>query len=422
MSPLAKAAGFNPDDINIYIVNDSSINAFVMGGSNIFINTGLITKYNDPNVLAGVIAHELGHIAAGHLARSSEDMQKINNFTILSYLAGIAAAIASKGDAGYAILMGGNHLAQRLAVTHTRGQEESADKLALEYLLKTKNSPSGLLKLLNHFNKEEKSKEDPIDEYALTHPISQKRVNFIKSHLENFNSIKADLKYANRLRYVNAKLLAFLGRSDTTLPYFAAKNPFDGYARSVIYFKMGKLELSLKELDDLIKLEPNNGYFYELKGQILFENGLIKESIKAYHQSIKLLPNNNLAKIALAAAIIRLENSDVDLINLAIKNLNEAKIYEKNNSQIFEELSKAYGKIGDKGRSYLALAELNLLKQDDKKAKEFANLAIKNLDENDKPDQLKAKDILVFTKDDEKSLDDDKNSSKKHPSKQAKIH
>lgn len=414
-TPLAKAAGLNMADITIYIVNDSDLNAFVMGGQNIFINTGLITKYDDPNILTGVIAHELGHIAGGHLARSHEEMQQLNSLTILSYLAGIAAAISGGGDAGYAILMGSNHVAQRLAVQHTRSQEESADKLALQYLKKTNDSPIGLMKLLGFLNQEIQGEENIVDEYALTHPISQKRINFIKANLIDFNRPKNDPRTRIELQFVIAKLSAFLATADSTLTYFTSENSPDHYARSIAYFKKGDLKNSLKELDFLIKEQPANGYFHELKGQILFENGHISESIKSYHQAVKFLSNNALAKISLGASIISLNNNDKDLINFAILNLNQARIVEKNNGQIFSELAKAYGKLGEMGKSYLALSDLNLLKQDNKKAKKYAKLALKSLDKNDKSNILKANDILatIDDKKDPKNLldEEDENNS-----------
>ena len=408
--PLIKAAGLNEKDIKIYIVNDSNINAFVYAGQNIFINSGLITKYNDPNVLKGVIAHEIGHIVGGHLARGHEAMKDVSNIAILSYLAGIVAAIAADSDAGYAILMGSNHVAQRLAVKHTRTQEESADKLALDILHKTNESPSGLMELLTYFNAQESEYKNLIDEYALTHPVSQKRINYIKANLSKFkNSKKIDPKIILEMRYVTAKLKAFLQDSDESLKYFNSKNPFDRYGLTIAYFKKGKLEKSLFEINELIKEQPTNGYFHELKGQILFENGLTKEAIKSYKTSIKLLPNPVLAKISLSSAILTLNSNDKDLVNFAIKNLNEAKIKENSNGQIFKELSIAYQKIGKKGKSYLALSELNLLKKDNKKSRKYAKRALEELDKNDKSSIIKANDILKTTKDEKSEGSNEEN-------------
>ena len=400
-TPLIKAANLNKNDIKIYIVNDANINAFVTGGQNIFINSGLITKYKDPNILIGVIAHEIGHIAAGHLAKGSEAYEDLSKVAILSYLAGIAAAASGNVDAGYAILMGGNHLGQRLALRHTRTQEEAADKLALDYLSQTNNSPLGLMILLDDLGVEYRQYQDVIDEYALTHPISRKRVNYIKANLQNFNSVpKTDINLWQEFQYVRVKLRSFLEDPNKILQNFNKSDLIEYYARAIAYFKKGQIEKSLVNLDYLIKKYPKNGYFYELKGQILFESGQIVAAIKSYQNSLKFLPNSTLAKISLSQAIITLKNIDFDLAQLAIKNLQEAKKQEKHNLQIYQQLAKAYKILDQDGKSYLALAELNLLKNNNKKAKKYAKLAIKNLDNSDKAAILQSQDILEIIKDD----------------------
>ncbi len=152
-SPIIKAANLEEKNIKIHIINDQNINAFVTQGQNIFINSGLILKYKDPNILIGVIAHEVGHIAGGHLAQGYENISNASNIAALGYLAGIAAAITANNDAGLAILMGSTQLTQRLALKYNRSQEEAADRMALEYLKKTNNSPKGLMKLLEYFKK-----------------------------------------------------------------------------------------------------------------------------------------------------------------------------------------------------------------------------------------------------------------------------
>ena len=152
--PIFAAANLEAKNINIYIVNDEEINAFVSGGQNVFINTGLIRKYKTPDALIGVIAHETGHIAAGHIARSSEEMKDANNTMLLSYLLGIGALIGGAPDAGQAILLGGSQAAERLFLKYTRGQEEAADRHAAKYLIKLQYPADGLVELLEFFNHE----------------------------------------------------------------------------------------------------------------------------------------------------------------------------------------------------------------------------------------------------------------------------
>jgi predicted Zn-dependent protease len=400
--PIFKAAHLNPENIKIYIISDSSINAFVAGGQNVFINTGLITKYNRPDTLIGVIAHETGHIAAGHLARSSEEMKNINNAMIFTYIAAIAAAIAQP-DAAMALLMGGNHINERLALKYNRTQEEAADLLALHYLDKINYSPKGLIELLEYFGQEEAAYTS-LDEYALTHPVSKKRLNFLKSHLrqKGYNN-KVNESLEPRMARIVVKLESFLQDPDKTLRIYAKRNDqLAKYARSIAYFKKGKVDESIKEIDGLISLNPNDGYLWELKGQILFESGKVRDAVIIYKKAVDLQKkisghNPALARLGLASSLISLNSGDKELTDFAIKNLQLTLPKEKDNPMIFKELSNAYSQNNNHGRAYLALAEYHLLMGDKEKSIKNAELAKKNLDKSDKIGILEAEDILATT-------------------------
>ena len=147
-TPIILAAGVNPEEINFYIVLDQDVNAFVYGGRNIFINTGLLTLFNDPDVLKGVIAHELGHITGGHIARREEQIKRLLPQFIFTNLLGVAAMLGGSGELGGAILSGSSHSLERSMLRHSRENESSADQAAFQYLQRSHNSNAGLLKLL----------------------------------------------------------------------------------------------------------------------------------------------------------------------------------------------------------------------------------------------------------------------------------
>ena len=409
--PIFEAANLDPKEIKIYIVGDNSLNAFVSGGQNVFINSGLITRYNKPDVLIGVLAHETGHISGGHLARSSEEMKSATNALLLTYLVGLAAAVTANADAGSALIMGGNQVMERLVLKYTRGQEEAADSLALQYLDKIHYPATGLLELLQLFNNEESSYKGQIDEYSLTHPVSRKRINFIKAHIAGGDSIKnhtAEEKVSDkeinsilepRMKRVVVKLEAFLGDSNFIIKKYYKNDDLSKYARTIAYFKKGKIKESLDILDEIINSNPNDGYLWELKGQILFETGQIKESIVAYNQALKFQTGNkSLVKIALATAIIALDDADKTLLNIAISNLLSAKREGQDNPEIFKQLASAYSKKNDMGNAYLSLAEYNLMINKTDKATEYAKLAKDNLESTDRAGIIQAEDIIAISK------------------------
>jgi predicted Zn-dependent protease len=403
--PIFAAAGLNPKDISIYIVNDNSINAFVSGGQNVFIHTGLIRKYKTPDALIGVLAHETGHIVGGHLARSSEGQSQAEGAMLLSYLLGIGAIAAGAPDAGTAILMGGNQTAQRLYMKFTRTQEEAADQYAIQFLDKMQYPADGLVRLLEFFESEMAAYKNQIDEFLLSHPVSRKRIDLIKARTaeKKFSENKINQKLQEPMNRVLIKLEAFIEDPNSLLEKY--QNRFDddaNYVKSVALFKKGKVDESLRMLDPLIKKSPQDGFLFELKGQILFESGRIQDSILAYNQAVKLLSDEDrpLIKVALGSAILSLKTSDQDLIKLAIKELQSAKKYEKENPLLFKQLANGYSRIGDEGRSLLALAEFNFLIGEKEKCRKYARQAKDKLKKSDKIELLRADDLLELSKKD----------------------
>lgn len=401
--PIFKVAGLNVQNIKIYIVNDDSINAFVSGGQNVFINTGLIRKYQTPDTLIGVIAHETGHITGGHLARSSEGIAEAENAMLLSYLLGIGAMVAGSPDAGTALIMGGSDSAQRLYMKFTRTQEEAADQYAVQYLDKLKYPATGLINLLESFETEMIGYRDQIDEFLLSHPVSRKRIDLIKARTagKNFSDKKINEKLQKQMSRVLAKLEGFIDNPDALLKKYQNRDDENAnYVKSIAYFRKGNLSQSLALLDPIIAKNNGDGFLYDLKGQILFESGKVQDSVLAYNQAIQYLSQKDsaMAKIYFASSILKLKTNDRELIDLAIKRLEEAKKYEDENPFLFKQLAAAYSRIDDEGRSLLALAEFNLIIGEKKKCSKFAKEAKEKLAKDNKIELLHADDLLELAK------------------------
>ncbi len=401
--PIFIAADLNPQNIKIYIINDNSLNAFVSGGQNVFINTGLLRKYSTPDTLIGVIAHESGHIAAGHLARSAEGMKQAEGAMLLSYLLGIGAVLGGSPDAGTALIMGGSNTAERLYMKYTRGQEEAADNHAIEYLAKMQYPADGLVKLLEFFESEMVGYQGQVDEYLLSHPVSKKRISLIKERTkgEHFSDKKINQKLQSEMDWVLAKLEGFIENPDETLRKYKNRNDeLSNYKKSIAFFRQGKRVESLKLLDGILEKNPSDGFLFEQKGQILFESGQIVDSVVAYNQAIKLLNDQDSAqaKIAFASSILSLPQNDADLIKLALKRLEEAEKYEGDNPFLFKQLATAYSKIDDQGRSLLALAEFNCRISQKEKCTKYAKSAKEELSKSDKADLLRADDLIELAK------------------------
>lgn len=357
--PIFEAAGLTPSAIAIYIVNDESINAFVSGGSNIFIHTGLILECPTPDMLIGVIAHETGHIAGGHLIEGSQAMEKAQLKAMMGYLLGAAAVAGGASDVGAAVMSAGNQVGMRGLFSHTRANEQAADQSALEYLKQLHITANGMLRLFEVLRKYQNRKMGSPDPYTQTHPLSKERIMHIRNHI-----MQADLpenavpqEYTALQDRMLGKLEGFLDDPARTLSRYPVSDTSirARYARAVAYYRSADTAKATAELETLLATSPNDGYFHELKGQILFEGGQIAEAQKAYAEAARLLPGEPLVRTEMGRVL--LANESKPSAEAAIPHLEYATSAEKDNPSAWRLLATAYGRTGRLDLSYLALAE-----------------------------------------------------------------
>ncbi|MBI4184698.1 MAG: M48 family metalloprotease [Proteobacteria bacterium] len=362
-APIFRAAGIEPESVKLMIVNDNELNAFVTGGNQLFIHTGLIVQSKSPEELAGVIAHETGHMAGHHVLRMPDAMRAATIQSVMAMVAGgLAGAVAGRGDVGVAIAQGGMEMARRQLLAHTRSEENAADQAAVTYLDRVGLSARGYLNLLEALKDKEilvASRQDP---YALTHPLTSERVSFVRGHVERSTergtlppSMNAAL---DRLR---AKIYGFLQPAGLTLRVYKETDSSvpSRYARAIVHFRQGRLDLALPLIDGLLVEEPGDPYFNELKGQMLFQNHRVREAIGPYERAVELLPDDALLRVSLAQA--QLEANDPALIEPAIGHLNRALALDARNPFTWRQLAIGHGRRGEMGESSLALAEEALL-------------------------------------------------------------
>ena len=365
--PIARAADLNLNNIKIFIIKDKNVNAFVSGGQNIFINTGLITKFKKPGALIGVIAHEIGHIKAGHLARHNESHEVSKGAIILSYLLGAGAIAAGSYDAGSAIIMGGTHIANKISLKYSRSQEQVADQFAIKFLNEISYSTNGLIELLEYFNKKYSLNSDFIDPYSLTHPISSKRIDLIKNsdlHNSRISNFSNNATNQNSFDIIRAKIIAFVHDPvELIAQYDKINNPLSKYISSIAYHRSSNYKESINIISKIIANYKNYKiselkFLYELRAQFQFESGHIREAIDDYDKAINLmsLDESVLARIAFANSVIAYD-AGFKKFNKSLKYLNESLIIEPDNPFIFKNIAAINYKLGKKILSKIALAK-----------------------------------------------------------------
>jgi predicted Zn-dependent protease len=396
-TPILQAAGLEPTVVHIYLVNDPSLNSFVAGGQNIFINTGTIMRSETPNQLIGIVAHETGHIAGGHLIRSEEAMRNATIKAIIAMVlgAGAAAATGNAGAAGAAVL-GGEAVGMRSFLSFSVAQEANADQAGLRFLDKTHQSARGLLEFFQILEGQEMLTGNRQSPYLRTHPLTSQRIEYVRLHVEQspYSNVTDSSAWVELHKRMKAKLIAFLYPPSQALPQFPATDMSVSarYGRAVAYYRVPELKKALDLIDGLIQQEPNNPYFHELKGQMLFENGRIADAVPPYRESVRLAPDVALLRVELAQ--VEIESGDAALNKDALANLKSAAQFENRNADTWHFMAIAYGRAGDMGNSALSLAEEAMAQGDKAQARGQAQRALKLLPVGS-PGRLRAEDIQI---------------------------
>jgi len=390
-SPIWRAAGLEPNDVGIYLVQDSQLNSFVAGGQAIFINSGLILRAENPNQLLGVIAHETGHITGGHVLRAKEAMRNASIESIIAMVAAAGAAVVGRSGAP---LLAAPGVGERSFLQFSMGQEATADHAALNFLDRSCQSARGLLKFFEILQTNELLTGERQESWVRTHPLTQQRVQYLRDHVAQARcSNTADTAASiELLRRIKAKLHAFLDDPSKTLAAYpeSDRSPLARYARAIAYYRIPKLDRALPEIDGLIRDFPNDPYYRELKGQMLFENGRVRDAMRPYEDAVKLAPSAALLRMSLSQVYI--ESGDPVLNKRAIAYLNDASRVEGRESQIWHFLAIAYGRDNQMGLAALSLAEEALSNGKKKDATQQSNRAKQLLTKNT-PSYSRAEDI-----------------------------
>jgi len=393
--PIFRAAGLNPEAIQLHLVNDNSMNAFVAGGQRMFINTGMIRRTETPNMLIGVIAHETGHIAGGHLVTRRAAMEGNSAAAVLSFLLGIGAVAAGAGDVGTAIMAGGSSIAQRNLLQYTRAQEASADQAAMTYLNQVGWSGEGLVETFSMFRGYEVMSDRQQDPYLRSHPLNTDRMNALEERVEKspYKDKKDPPEWQFEHDMIRAKLAGFLDRPAVTMRRYPESDTSAParYARAVAYHKSSRLDNAMEELEPLIAEYPDNPFLWELKGQILFESGKAAEAIAPYEKSVDLLSDSPLLQVGLAQAMLATERPE--LTQPAVDHLEKSLRYDRENSFAFHQLAIGYSRLGDRGMAELSTAERYYIAGNLPQAKQHAYRAQEYLSSGS-PNWLRAQDIM----------------------------
>ena len=402
-APILKVAGLSQQNVEVVLINSRIFNAFVMDGRHIFMNIGALYDAKTPNEIIGVLAHETGHMAGGHLARLREQLAGAQTASIIALLLGVgavAAGAASRsnnvGTIGAAAIQAPQEMIARTMLSYQRAQEESADRAAVKFLNATQQSAKGMYTTFKRFADDMLVIASRVDPYQQSHPMPRERVAALEELIKTNQYWDKPDSSELQLRHdmMRAKLAGFLERPDSVARRYPSTDTSlpARYARAISAYRFGGGAISAQaQIDALIQTQPNNPYFHELKGQALLEGARPAEAIAPLRRAAALAPQAPLIKIMLGQALVatgenRYSEEAISLLKIAMAR-------EPDQPELYTQLAMAYGRKGDLADADLASAMAALARGDAKTARELAARA-KTRFPTGSPGWVKADDIV----------------------------
>ena len=398
-TPLVEAANLDKKSVKVILIKDDSINAFVAGSQDVYVHSGLILAADNVNEVQAVIAHELGHVAGGHSIRLADGAKQATGITLATLVLGAIAIAAGAGEAGMGLMSLGQQAALGSFLAFTRAQETSADLAGASYLSKAGISGKGSLQFFKKLqNQEYRLAIYATDSYDRTHPLSGERISMLENLYKKdpaWNN-PIDPKLEASFERVKAKLAGFINPRDAIRKYPESDQTVPGhYARAYAYHLGAYPDKALSEADALLKTNPQDPYFLELKGQILLEGGKPAEAVAPLREAVQQSHDAPLIAAMLGHALIATEK--VEIFGEAKSILKIAVARDNQNPFAWYQLGMIYSQEGDPARAALATAERNNLEGNPKLALASAEMAMRGIPAGS-PDYLRAQDIAMVSK------------------------
>jgi predicted Zn-dependent protease len=403
--PILRAAGLEKQNIQVTIINESVFNAFVADGHRIFVNYGALMQSETPNQIIGVLAHETGHLAGGHLSKLREQVAVAQTQMVIAMLLGAGAIAAGAkssygnnglSNAGAAVLSAPQEVIRRNLISYQRQQEENADRAGVKFLTATGQSAKGMYDTFRRFSNDTLFAAHGADPYVQSHPMPAERVAALEeiARTSPYWEKKDDPALQLRHDMMRAKISAFMERQDTVYRRYPLSNTSlpARYAHAITTYLHGDLHSALTQIDALIQVQPNNPYFYELRGQALLEGGRPTEAIAPLRKAVQLSNNAPLIEMLLGQALVASDNKAY--ADEAIAILRAAVARETEAPLGYLQLAMAYSRKGDLAEADLASAQAAYLRGDNKTARDLASRA-KTRFAVGTPGWVKADDIIT---------------------------
>ncbi|OEY86407.1 peptidase M48 [Wolbachia pipientis] len=369
--PLFDAAGVDSKQIKVFVVNDNSVNAFIIDNKNIFIHLGLLQYSTEPYVLLGVLAHEIAHIAAGHMLQNVHITGNLASVLLGSCLLGLIPGAIVDVEIASALVLGSVTVGINSLRSYSQEQEKMADSYALKYLDESGYDNVGVKALLNDFKSIEPKHTE---QYIRTHPLSNQRLIIVQNYKVKNELKPIPVKELLRFKRMVIKLDSLFIPIDVLHDKYGWNDNDRAYVDAIVYYREGKIDKAIMQIDTLVTKDP---HLYELKAEILYKAGRLSESIENYEKFLQHVSDESgLVRLGLSHTLLLHGN-----VKRAIFYLEQIIDIEPDDALAWGYLSIAYKHDSNMAMYYFALARKAFITNDSKQFVKYASLATNSLPE-----------------------------------------
>lgn len=398
-APLILESQMDPELISILLIDDSRLNAFVHYGT-VGVFTGLIEK-GSPEMLVGILAHEIGHLAYGDLMYHGEYAASTARkyAAILMALSGLSIA-TSRGDIGITGSLLTRHVIEREYLGFRREEEAAADSYALDILERSGLTSRGLIEFFSLYSKENPEIND-LNPYLMTHDLPRTRLEKLEEDARKSPYYKSPIPREIEFAFYmsRAKVIGSFYELDDANAFYRRGNEGQYSSKEKKYFqavlsnRLGNNSKSLKIIDDLIEEKSSYPFFYVTKASILQEMGESGAAIEEMKRAINLTQDRGKRHLELQLAKLLIQTSEQDKVKEAIFFLVKFTHKEPDNVEALTLLSIGYGTVGEIGKSHLANGRKFLALGNRDIAEEQLEMAMEALPE-DSPSWIRARELM----------------------------
>lgn len=401
-----------PFTYHFYIIKDNVYNAFASPAGNIFINSGLFEAMDNEEELAGILSHEIAHVACRHISQKIERSKKIGLATLAGIAAGIFLGTGGAVTAAGAVTVGSMAAGQSIALAYSREDEMQADQLGLKYLAMAKYSSRGLLSALKKIRNRQWFSSDQIPTYLTTHPAIEDRIVYISSRLENNTKPKrrTSSKACYDFAITHTKLVAMYGDERAALRKFQTdidKHPeshMAHYGYALILAKTGNRKDALAHLKTALEKKAFDPNVLKDLGRIYFLDGQYPEALNSLKGAASISPDDPETLFFIGRTQIELGK-----LNEAIFTFEKLIAKNPDYTPALYFLGNAYGKLGKFEDAHYFLGIYYKNKQDYKNALFHLNRALKTIIDPDKRSKIEKLLKEISKKSMEKRKEETKN-------------